>query len=147
MSERLLLREDCSTVQIENRVNLIDLGETSYYLAMTRDITERELQNREMDFRHMAEESSVMAEIGRIIGLFLDISELYDGLGLELRKLVLFDRIVISLANLERNTPANAYISGWEIPGRGVGHVFQMDSSLAGPVINKGCSQDFHPSN
>lgn len=152
MSERLLRRKDGSTVPIENRVNLIELGETSYYLAMTRDITERkvaerELQNREMHFRHMAEENSVMAEIGRIIESYLDISEVYNGLGRELRKLVPFDRIVISLANLEQDTPTNAYVSGWEIPGREAGHVFQMDSSLAGPVIKKGCSQAFHPSN
>ena len=58
-----------------------------------------------------------------------------------------FDRIAISLANLEQDTPTNAYVSGWEIPGREAGHVFQMDSSLAGPVIKKGCFQAFHPSN
>ena len=137
MSERLLRRKDGSTIPIENRVNLIELGETSYYLAMTRDITERkvaerEFHNREMHFRHMAEENSVMAEIGRIIESYLDISEVYNGLGRELRKLVPFDRIVISLANLEQDTPTNAYVSGWEIPGREAGHVFKWISlSLA----------------
>ena len=82
---------------------------------MTRDITARkvaewELQNREMHFRHMA-------EIGRIIGSYRDISEVYNGLGRELRKLVPFDRNVIRLANLEQDTPTNDYVSGWEIPG------------------------------
>ena len=65
-----------------------------------------------MHFRHMAEENSVMTEIGRIIESYLDISEVYNGLGRELRKLVPFARLVISLANLEQDTPTNAYVSG-----------------------------------
>jgi len=100
-----------------------------------------------VEHQRLAEENAVMAEIGRIIGSSLDISEVYESLHLEIRKLVPFDRVVISLANLVQDTLTNAYVSGWEIPGRELGQVFSMASSLAGPVIKKGWSQAFHASN
>jgi two-component sensor histidine kinase len=99
-----------------------------------------------VEHQRLAEEQTVMAEIGRIIGSSLDISEVYEGVYQEIRKLVPFDRVVINLANHEQGTLTNAYVSGWHVDEKEAGHVFDASTSLAGMVIEKVGTQAIHPS-
>lgn len=99
-----------------------------------------------VEHQRLAEENSVMVEIGRIIGSSLDISDVHEGVYREIRKLVPFDRVVINMADLDQGTLTNAYVSGWEIAEKESGHVFDAATSLAGLVLGTGCAQVCHPS-
>jgi signal transduction histidine kinase/PAS domain-containing protein len=85
------------------------------------------------EMRKMAQEHELLGEIGRIISSSLDMDEVYAGFGDKLRTLVQFDRLAISLVNLDDNTFTNAYVLGESVPGRERGDV----SSLEGTVTNE----------
>ena len=81
----------------------------------------------------LARENQILGEIGRIVSSSLNIDDVYAGFGEQLRRLITFDRLAISLVNLEENTFTNAYILGDEVPGRQQGEV----TSLEGTVTNE----------
>ena len=85
------------------------------------------------EMRKMAQEHELLGEIGRIISSSLDMDEVYAGFGDKLRTLVQFDRLAISLVNLDDNTFTNAYVLGESVPGRERGDV----ASLEGTVTNE----------
>lgn len=81
-------------------------------------------------------ENLVVAEIGRIINSSYDISNVYDLLGDEIRKLIPFDRLDVGLINQEQGTVSPAWISGTQVPGRRVGDVVPLPGSFAGAVAD-----------
>ncbi len=83
--------------------------------------------------RRLAAENEILGEIGRIISSSLDISDVYAGFGEQLRSLIQFDRLSISLVNMDDNTFTNSYTIGDQIPGRNPGEV----TSLEGTVTNE----------
>ena len=85
------------------------------------------------EMRQLAQEHELLGEIGRIISSSLDIDDVYAGFGEKLRSLLQFDRLAISLVNLDDNTFTNAYVMGDVVPGRERGEV----SSLEGTVTNE----------
>lgn len=85
------------------------------------------------EMRLLAQEREFLGEIGRIISSNLDMDEVYAGFGEKLRSLVQFDRLAISLVNLDDNTFTNAYVLGETVPGRERGDV----ASLEGTVTNQ----------
>ena len=78
-------------------------------------------------------ENELLVEIGRIISSSLDIDKVYAGFAEQLRTLIPFDRLAISLVNLEDNSFSNAYVLGATIAGRGRGEV----NSLRGTITNE----------
>ena len=70
-----------------------------------------------------------MAEIGRIVSSTLNIDEVYECFAEEVRKVIPFDRISITLHNFEENTIIIAYVTGIDVPGRRVGDVISMDGT------------------
>ncbi len=67
-----------------------------------KDITERkraeEEQRRDRETaERMAEEMTIIAEIGQVIGSTLDIDEVYERFAAEARKLIPFDRLAVNL--------------------------------------------------
>ena len=85
------------------------------------------------EMKQLAQEHELLGEIGRIISSSLDIDDVYAGFGDKLRSLLRFDRLAISLVNLDDNTFTNAYVMGDVVPGRERGEV----SSLEGTVTNE----------
>ena len=85
--------------------------------------------------RRMAEESSVLAEIGRIVSSSTDIKEVYETLGEKIRSLVPFDRMSLSFANYENETMSPTWVVGTDVPGLREGDDFPMENSLAGQVV------------
>ena len=85
------------------------------------------------EVRQISQEHELLSEIGRIISSSLDMDEVYAGFGEKLRSLIKFDRLAISLVNLDENTFTNAYVLGDVVPGRERGDV----SSLEGTVTNE----------
>jgi PAS domain S-box-containing protein len=100
-----------------------ETGMTKGVIEYVRDITERKqteeaLQKSEETARRLAQENAIMAEIGRIISSTLNIEEVYERFAEEAHKLIPFDRIMINLIDLRKNTSTTAYIAGIKVPGR-----------------------------
>ena len=85
--------------------------------------------------RRLAAENETLGEIGRIISSSLDISDVYAGFGEQLRSLIPFDRLSISLVNLDDNTFTNAYTIGDEIPGRNPGEVTSLEGTVTSEAV------------
>lgn len=78
----------------------------------------------------LAAENALLAEIGRIISSSLDISEVYDGFARQVRQLIPFDRIAISLVDMEFFTFNNQYVFGVPAEGREEGTVVALEGTM-----------------
>ena len=87
------------------------------------------------DARQLAAENEILGEIGRIISSSLDIDDVYAGFAEQLRKLIPFDRLAISLVNLDDNTFTNAYIMGESAPGRNTGEVVSLEGTVTAEAV------------
>lgn len=115
---------------------LNDPGEVVRFAAYSRDITERResqraLQESRARAEKLAEEQSIIAEIGRIVSSDLDMDQVYERLAAEVRKIIPFDRIGITIIDRERDTVTMAHASGLRIPGREPGDAFPVHGSAA----------------
>lgn len=85
--------------------------------------------------RALASENEILGEIGRIIASSLDINEVYEGFANQVRRLIEFDRLSISLVNLDDNTFTNAYILGDDVDGRQVGDVVSLEGTVTSEAV------------
>ena len=85
--------------------------------------------------RALASENEILGEIGRIIASSLDINEVYEGFASQVRRLIEFDRLSISLVNLDDNTFTNAYILGHDVEGRQVGDVISLEGTVTSEAV------------
>ena len=85
--------------------------------------------------RALASENEILGEIGRIIASSLDINEVYEGFANQVRRLIEFDRLSISLVNLDDNTFTNAYILGHDVEGRQVGDVISLEGTVTSEAV------------
>jgi PAS domain S-box-containing protein len=102
--------------------------------AAARDITERKrteeiLREREEAAREMAREASVLAEIGRTVSSTLNIDQIYEAFAAEAQKIITFDRIVISIFDVENGTFKNVYMAGREVQDRATENVHPLEGS------------------
>jgi PAS domain S-box-containing protein len=107
-------------------------------VVFVKDITERKqaeeaLRQSEEEARRLSQENATVAEIGRIISSTLNIEEVYERFIEEVRKLIPFDRIAVTLINREKNIVTIAYSSGGHIKAREVGDEFP----LAGTAVER----------
>ena len=93
------------------------------------------LQRSEAATQRLAEENAVMAEIGRIIGSALDISDIYDQFADQVRKLVQFDRLTIMTADHETDSMTVRYLSGQKVANQLLGAIIPMKGAMAGSAI------------
>ncbi len=100
-------------------------------VAEAKRAEEEQRRDRESAER-LAEETKVIAEIGRLISSTLDIDEVYERFAAEAHKLIPFDRLAINLCNLQENTFRVAYVSGTDIADRKRGD----SASLAGTLTD-----------
>jgi diguanylate cyclase (GGDEF)-like protein/PAS domain S-box-containing protein len=105
-------------------------------LADLRRAEEEQRLSRETSER-LAEETAVIAEIGRLIGSTLDIDEVYERFSAEVRKLIPFDRLAINLCNLKENTLRVAYVSGVEIADWKQGYSAPLTGTLGELVVHR----------
>ena len=109
-------------------------GEISRVVHVLRDITERKwteevFRRSEEEAKQFSQENAIMAEIGRIISSTLNIEEVYELFAKEMGKLIPFDRIVIGIINIEKNTTFNVYMAGKGIADRKVGTIYPLKGS------------------
>ncbi|MCY4653206.1 MAG: GAF domain-containing protein, partial [Dehalococcoidia bacterium] len=99
------------------------------------DITEDMILNEALkkaseETELLAAENALLAEIGRIISSSLDISEVYEGFAQQVRELIPFDRIAISLVDMEFFTFNNQYVFGVPAAGREEGTVVTLSGTM-----------------
>ncbi len=116
-------------------------------LGVARDVTERrriELALREskegfhksqQDAQRLAQESTVLAEIGRIISSTLNIDEVYKFFSEKVKTLIPYDRIVVNMVQKDGRTVINRYVEGEAASGRNMGDVFVLAGSFTAQVI------------
>ncbi len=102
--------------------------------GIVQDITDRKrieesLRQTEENARCLARENATMAEIGRIVSSTLNIDEVYEAFAGQVREVLPFDRIVISIIHPSKNMSRNAYIAGEGISDRETDHSYPIDGS------------------
>jgi diguanylate cyclase (GGDEF)-like protein/PAS domain S-box-containing protein len=105
-----------------------------------RDVTDRrrveEEQRKDRETaQRLADETAIIADIGRLIGSTLDIDQVYEKFAAETRKLIPFDRIAVNLCNIRENIVTVAYVSGIEIPNRKKGDTPPLTGTLSELVV------------
>ncbi len=85
-------------------------------LANVRDITE--LRQAEEEQTRLVEENLIMAELGRIISSSSDFSDVFELLGVEIAKLVPFDRMALIMVEANGDSAAPTWVQGTDVPGR-----------------------------
>ncbi|MDH4264091.1 MAG: response regulator [Deltaproteobacteria bacterium] len=137
-----IVRKDGAKRFHESSVYLIRdaQGKPIGFRGIVRDITERKwveeaLQRSEEEAKRLAKENEIMAEIGRIISSTLDIEEVYERFAEEVRKLIQFDRIGISIIDYENKTLYIPYFAGLEMTGRKPGDILPLAGSTAEKII------------
>ena len=78
----------------------------------------------------LAAENALVAEIGMIISSSLEISDVYEGFAQQVRQLIPFDRIAISLVDMDSFTFNNQYVFGVDAPGREEGTVVPLKGTM-----------------
>ena len=95
------------------------------------------VQNRE---RRLAQETALLAEIGKIMTSDLEIEAVYERFASEVKKLVNFDRITVNLIDHESGTFVFRYVSGLVQSTRKVGDVLPLENTQTGEVVRTGAS-------
>ncbi len=116
-------KKDGSTFWVEMNVRRITIGGRKCLLTVSQDVTQlrnaQEARKRSEEAALLlAQETGVIAEIGRIISSSLDIEEVYERFAEEVHKLIPFDRILVNLVNRHDGTLLTAYTAGMEVAGR-----------------------------
>ncbi|MCI0440994.1 MAG: ATP-binding protein [Chloroflexi bacterium] len=83
----------------------------------------------------LAHENAVLAEIGRVISSSLHVDEVYERVAEQVKKLVCFDRIAITVADEQGEFFTAAYVSGQDVPGRRMGDRTPLAGSVTQEVI------------
>ena len=83
----------------------------------------------------LASENALLAEVGRIITSSLDIDDVYEGFAQQVRRLIPFDRIAISLVDLETETFVNEYVLGVFAAGRERGSTVPLEGTMVGAAV------------
>ena len=80
------------------------------------------LQRSEEEAKRLAKENSVLAEIDRVVSSSLEINDVYDRVADQVLELIHYDRIVITVVDIEKRTGVASYVRGLDIPGRDAGN-------------------------
>jgi signal transduction histidine kinase/CheY-like chemotaxis protein/HPt (histidine-containing phosphotransfer) domain-containing protein len=94
-----------------------------------------ELQASEEEARRLARENAVIAEIGRIITASLDVDQVFQRFAGVVRKLIPFDRIVITSLDSDRSTATASYVEGAEMPEWSSGRAHSVVGTLTEAVV------------
>ena len=120
-----IIRKDGTKKTYEMSVSLIRNleGKPVGFRGISWDVTERKraeeaLRQSEEEANRLSRENAVMAEIGRIVSSTLNIEEVYERFGEEVRKVIPFDRVSVSIVDPDCTFITVAYNFGVQIAGR-----------------------------
>jgi len=106
------------------------MGESNQFPPTVDSAYATEVARLHSESLRLAEETSLIAEIGKIISSSLDIDEIYERFGEEVQKLISFDRLGVTILDLTRHIGKTAYIVGTAVAGRQQGEVFPLTGTL-----------------
>ena len=95
-------------------------------LFLERERAEKALRESEKAAQRLAQETALVAEIGRIIGSSLNINEVYEQFAVEMHKLIHFDRISVNIINPTERTFTIPYVAGTNVLDRKSGDVIHL---------------------
>jgi PAS domain S-box-containing protein len=95
-------------------------------LFQERKRAEESLRENEKAATRLAQENSIMAEIGQIISSTLNIGEVYERFAERVRTLIPFDRIAINIIDRENMNLIIPYVLGANVAEREVGKVVPL---------------------
>jgi PAS domain S-box-containing protein len=137
-----VIRKDGTKAFSDISVSLIrdSEGKPIGFRGISRDITERKqaeeaLRRSEESSRELAKENAIMAEIGWIISLTLNIDEVYEHFSEEVNKLIPFDRIAINILDSKKNTATVAYVTGVDVPDARKGNDIPLPGSANEEIL------------
>jgi PAS domain S-box-containing protein len=120
------------------RVALTDGRDLVTYKDITeRKRTEEALQKSEEEAKRLAQENAIVADIGQIVSSTLNIKEVYERFVEEVRKLIPFDRIVINVIDIEKNTVSNVYAAGQGVSDREIGETYSLEGSGSAEMVRR----------
>ena len=143
-------KKDGSTFWVEMNVRRITIGGRKCLLTVSQDVTQlrnaqEALKRSEEAALRLAQETGVIAEIGRVISSSLDIEEVYELFAEEVRKLVPFDLILVNLVNRQEAVMTTVYAAGMEVAGRKKGLVIPITGSVTEQMLRTGAPILFQP--
>ena len=124
--EYRIRRTNGETRTVETSAITITFNGQPATLAVLRDVTER---------KQAEERVRCLAEIGRTISSTMNIQEVYEPFAEQVRELIPFERIVITIAEPEQGVFTTVYVRGGEVAERRPGDVTALGSSLTEEVI------------
>jgi len=125
-------------LQSKHTRNLETLNRQLQQEVAERKQVEETLRRSEEAANRLSQENVVIEKFGRVIRSTLDIEEVYErfaGFAEEVSKLILFDRVTITIMNPEDNTLTMTYVSGLDIAGQRAGDVLPLAGTIAEEVI------------
>ncbi len=131
----------------ESHGKLLAASRLAQHEIEQRRNTEEALRRSELESRALAQENELVARIGQIISSTLDIDLVYARFAEEVRRLIPFDRVTISVVDMERNTLSVAYVSGTDVPERRRGSVIPLDGTISAEVVRRRSSMLAHQGN
>ena len=141
ITDLTLMRKDGCCVDVEAVGSVIFHEGKPYAIqGVARDITERKkaeeaLRKSEEEAKRLAQETTIMAEMAKIISSTLNIEEVYEHFVAEVRKLIPFDLISINVVDPGKRKFKVAYISGVDVGGRRSGDSVSLAETFTGEVI------------
>ncbi len=148
--EHRMFRRDGTPIIVETHGRTLAYQDRQVRITAISDITERkkaeEAQKRSEEAAvRLAQETGVIAEIGRIISSSLDIEEVYERFAEAVRKLIPFDLILVNLVNQQEGVMTTAYAAGMEVAGRRKGLVVPIKGSVTEEMLHTGEPILFQP--
>jgi PAS domain S-box-containing protein len=138
-------RADGRMVDVEVSSKIID-HEKNIFMGIARDVSKRKrmeeaLQREKREVQRLADEREFVAKIGRIISSTLEIEKVYELFAEEVRRVIRFDRIAITVIDREKSAFWNAYFQGDDVPDRRVKDVLPLGGSFTEEVMRTRASQ------
>ncbi len=126
--------------QLAHQFNLMAQALKANYAELEErvELRTRELAESEERVRAAAEESAVMAEIGRIVGSSLDMSLVYDRFADQTRRLIAADTIAIMTVNADDDNFITSYLAGMPIPDRQAGEAYPLKGTVTAKAFRTG---------
>jgi PAS domain S-box-containing protein len=131
-----LIHVEVRTAPLFDNVKVIGLLGISHNITERMHTAEEKRRSQETADR-LADEMSIIAKIGQVIGSSLDINEVYESFALQAKKLVFFDRLSVNLYNPDASTFTVAYVSGSDIPGRRPGVTVPLAGTISEAILRK----------
>ena len=110
------------------------LGTAFNEMIAKREAAERALVLSEETQRKLANENSHNASIGRIVNSSMDLKDVYDAFAEEVRSLVHFDWLAISLIDHASQTQRIDYVSAQKVPQLRQGTSLRLKGTLVGAI-------------